>query len=471
MLPKFLPFSRDSQSRCQNADTRSAGRLAAAAVGLCAGLLLSAAAASASAWITFDFNLNAESHQEPRRVNLRSVSCPDSSLCVAVGSAGTYAVSMNPSAGASSWAIYNRPPDNQLDGDLRSVDCPTAGLCVAVEYDGIVQYTTNPGGGAAAWHAIEIPAEHLRGISCPKVSLCIAVGELGEIARTANPRGGSGAWTVEQLAGRDRLHAVACTAAAPLCVGVGESPIFTSTSPLSEVREWHSVGEPPGAVALTSVECPSAEVCLAGDVGSVLVTTDPTGPAAGWRREPLATNFQALGLSCINDTACVAATDNGEVFSSTNPTAPEPTWSPAEFPGESPIGLQGASCPSTSLCVAAGRSAQMAYSTDPFAPTSPTPRSTVRASPPRTILFGRQRRRLRLKPGKSTIGIHFLFTANGAVTGFRCKLDRRPYRHCRSPQQYALRLGRHVFKVEAFGPGGIDTTPASIGVRVLRPRR
>ncbi len=444
--------------------------MAAVAV-LCAAILAFAGTASASEWSTFDFNLDTLTHQEAKRVNLRSVSCPDSSLCVAVGSAGTYAVSMDPAAGASSWAIYDRAPDNQLDGDLRSVDCPTAGLCVAVEYDGVVQYTTNPGGGAAAWHPIELAAEHLRGVSCPKISLCIAVGELGEIARTTNPRGGSAAWTVEQLTGRDRLHGVACTAAAPLCVSVGDSPIFTSVSPLGEVREWQSVGEPPGAIGMTSVDCPSPEVCLAGDAGGVLVTTDPTGPAAGWRREPLPTSFQALGLSCVSVAACAAATDNGEVFTSTNPTAQEPIWSAAEFPGESPIGLQGASCPSISLCVAAGRSAQIAYSTAPFAPSRPAPVSTTRSSPPRTILFGRPRRRLRLKPEKTTAGIRFLFTANGAVTGFRCKLDRRPYGRCRSPKQYALPLGRHVFKVEAFGPGGVDTTPASIDVRVLKPRR
>ncbi|MGH9644260.1 MAG: hypothetical protein ACRD3Q_17790, partial [Terriglobales bacterium] len=57
----------------------------------------------------------------------------------------------------------------------------------------------------------------------------------------------------------------------------------------------------------------------------------------------------------------------------------------------------------------------------------------------------------------------FTFTAPGETgASFRCKLDKGPFKSCRSPKTYRhLKPGRHVFQVQAADAlGQADTTPA-----------
>lgn len=62
----------------------------------------------------------------------------------------------------------------------------------------------------------------------------------------------------------------------------------------------------------------------------------------------------------------------------------------------------------------------------------------------------------------------FRFAASGATaTGFECKLDAKPWRECVSPKTYKhLKPGVHVFRVRAFGPDGVDPTPAMRKFRI-----
>jgi hypothetical protein len=55
----------------------------------------------------------------------------------------------------------------------------------------------------------------------------------------------------------------------------------------------------------------------------------------------------------------------------------------------------------------------------------------------------------------------FRFNANIAGSTFQCKLDKKPFRSCKSPKTYkGLSEGKHTFKVRAIGPTGlVDPTP------------
>jgi len=65
----------------------------------------------------------------------------------------------------------------------------------------------------------------------------------------------------------------------------------------------------------------------------------------------------------------------------------------------------------------------------------------------------------------------FRFTADEPGAGFECRLDRRPYRRCRSPfTTKPLAAGRHRFLVRARSGGEVDPTPASWRFRVLPAR-
>jgi hypothetical protein len=64
----------------------------------------------------------------------------------------------------------------------------------------------------------------------------------------------------------------------------------------------------------------------------------------------------------------------------------------------------------------------------------------------------------------------FRFGSSGPVAGFECKLDRRPFRPCRSPfTARRLPYGRHSFRVRARDAEGmLDPTPALDTFRVVR---
>jgi len=66
----------------------------------------------------------------------------------------------------------------------------------------------------------------------------------------------------------------------------------------------------------------------------------------------------------------------------------------------------------------------------------------------------------------------FRFSANEAHARFQCKLDRRPFRFCRSPLTTPrLAPGRHVFQVRARGRlGRLDRSPARRAFRLVVPR-
>jgi hypothetical protein len=94
---------------------------------------------------------------------------------------------------------------------------------------------------------------------------------------------------------------------------------------------------------------------------------------------------------------------------------------------------------------------------------------------PRTGGAGRSARRpqttIRDRPARVTHRRAATFAFDSSLPGssFLCKLDRRPFKPCRSPfTARRLRPGRHVFRVKARAPGGsTDRSPAAWRFRVL----
>jgi hypothetical protein len=67
----------------------------------------------------------------------------------------------------------------------------------------------------------------------------------------------------------------------------------------------------------------------------------------------------------------------------------------------------------------------------------------------------------------------FRFTGSGAKNlKFNCKIDRQPWRRCRSPRTYShLKPGRHTFRVQAMLARGVfDSKPVKRKFRIRRPR-
>jgi Ca2+-binding RTX toxin-like protein len=84
------------------------------------------------------------------------------------------------------------------------------------------------------------------------------------------------------------------------------------------------------------------------------------------------------------------------------------------------------------------------------------PATRLSRRPPALILATAPRRR-----------VSFAFNASEPGSSFRCKLDRRPWRPCRSPRGYSVWPGRHAFRVYAIdAAGNRDRTPALFRFRV-----
>jgi hypothetical protein len=106
-----------------------------------------------------------------------------------------------------------------------------------------------------------------------------------------------------------------------------------------------------------------------------------------------------------------------------------------------------------------------ATATNAAGSTSQTSDPHAMPGPPETELTGTKMNLRRQK-------VRFGFEAVGAASGFLCKLN-RPHRPattlkgCGSPKIYKhLRPGRYLFLVRAFGPGGLDPTPARKRLRI-----
>jgi hypothetical protein len=417
------------------------------------------------------------------------VDCPSRSLCVAVGSNDAVASSSDPTGGIGAWRIgnlqepgsYSEPPAGSgtvlLPGaQIRGVSCPTTTFCVAVTRLGGIFTTTHPDGGVGAWNGFQLqesgPRTHLYGVSCPSPSLCVAVGLGGKIVTSTDPAGGPGAWSVAQLPEPLELQDVSC-ASPGLCVAVGMEgelggQIVTSSNPTGGAAAW-SVVRDPRFGSLMGVSCPASFFCVTGNDHAVLSATSPTGGPGAWKEAAGVTPLQLTAFDCASPTACAAVNNNFDVIASTNPGGPPADWTFTNaVPYTGPNGGFGISCPTVTLCVAVGTHYLIATSTDPFGDAPAAAGQKGGLQRPTVKLTHHPRRKIRT--AKKRVQVRFRFREIGAQMGFLCKLDKQRFRRCTSPRSYRVGLGRHAFRAKANDPGGPDQTVTTFRFRVL-PKR
>jgi hypothetical protein len=101
-----------------------------------------------------------------------------------------------------------------------------------------------------------------------------------------------------------------------------------------------------------------------------------------------------------------------------------------------------------------------------FATTEPEPKKEGEekdTTPPQTKIVKGPKAKTHAKKVK------FKFTSNEAGSTFKCKLDKKPVKSCKSPKTYKkLKPGKHLFKVWAIDKAGNkDPTPAKRKFKVL----
>jgi hypothetical protein len=75
-----------------------------------------------------------------------------------------------------------------------------------------------------------------------------------------------------------------------------------------------------------------------------------------------------------------------------------------------------------------------------------------------------------VRTSRAKTKVRFTFASDQAGATFRCALDKGRFRPCTSPATYAVKPGRHRFRVEALGAAGTDPTPAGLSFKVVRKK-
>jgi hypothetical protein len=422
---------------------------------------------------------------------LLNVSCPSESLCVATGSQNVIASSTNPTGGVGAWKVVYAGEGTDEIGpsgpvgpvrQIQGVSCPTTHLCVAVTALGQIYATTNPTGPASSWNVTEVPSEggntHLYGVSCPTASLCVAVSgrraNRGKVFTSTNPTGGPETWHPTDLGDSYDFRAVSCSSP-NLCVAAGANgELVASTDPTGGLSAWSNIGTPGGSGSLQTISCVPG-LCLSGNnEGNLLTSTSPR-QASSWRQRNGGGSVLVTGTSCPSSSACIAVDNNGHVSTSTTPTGGASAWTSTavapyspeteEFDPEHPNGLFGASCPSGSFCTVVGSGGQIYTSTNPFAPPPAPTKNTTGESKKRlhgpkrpTVTIGKfvlpSPRELRERRAHVQVRFH----ANGTIRRFECKIDRRRFLPCRSPERFRVEKDISGFRIYDFRVRAVGMT-------------
>jgi len=310
--------------------------------------------------------------------DLAAVSCPASGACTAVGqSIGLKHIVVDPVAATQdggTWQVSTLPlPANEISlGNqfgASGVSCPTTTMCLAVGsyYDSIQHQIAfldvqGPSGWALAGSGTSTPEANswsgLNGSSCWSSTGCVAVGWSTSEGQPSVPLVGTwdgATWQAStpltDLPGMsvESLSSVSCWAAGE-CVAVGEARQYTlSTSAVPVVAVLHagtwttSVPATAGtdtSASLNSVSCVDGSHCMAVGVaatpGAVVGTAFADSfDGSTWRPvtgiEPSgSSNSQLDGVSCTYSSCTAVGTPNvvslgSEAFITTT-TAQWPTW-------------------------------------------------------------------------------------------------------------------------------------------------
>jgi hypothetical protein len=281
--------------------------------------------------------------------DLDSISCPTSTLCVAVGdyqaASGYEKALIDVRRGTSGFTRMPAVPlPTAAYSQLTSVSCANAHTCVAVGYftgaTTPAEYTrlgtrsrlTRPFAehwNGTSWRMRLLPTpdptrdETLASVSCPASNLCLAVGTVGSARpRAFALRWHNGAWGVPSQGSNisdTRLNAVSCPRVG-FCIAVGERGSSTTFVRRWTDGRWTNVAaaafRPPGTynTKLTGVSCTSPTECWA--IGS-----RPKGPrplivehlhgthwsingSAAALPSGLPGPIDTFGLSCASITSC-----------------------------------------------------------------------------------------------------------------------------------------------------------------------
>lgn len=286
-------------------------------------------------------------------------------------------------------------------------------------------------------------------------------------------------WAVTNVDSSNDLTSVSCPSASLCVAGETGGNVVTSTNPTGGAGAWTVADASESGATIKGVSCPSASLCVAVDSGGNVVTsTNPTGGAGAWSVAHVGgpgTGISAglISVSCPSASLCVAVDYDDGVVTATNPTGGAGAWSVTHV--EKAGIFNAVSCASTSLCVIVDLIGDVVVGT-PAVPPVVDPGSgsgsTTIAPPVVKITSG---------PAAETTNQRATFTFRGVAGGaYECSIDAGAWAPCTSGETYGPLLpGDHLFRVRETLAGLTGPTasyrwtidlPRSCVLRVARAR-
>jgi hypothetical protein len=257
-------------------------------------------------------------------------------------------------------------------------------LCLAGDSKGGIWASVHPGRGKVSWSRERVNTAHggvaITAIACPALNLCVALDGNGQLMHSSNPAGGAKYWShatridpaTAPGGGYSGFSAISCPST-QLCVATDnavDGQIAYTTDPAGPASGWKLATIGTGVI-LDAVSCPTASLCVIG--GSVrYYSTDPTGGATAWTEIGSldGTSSMFSSLSCNTAKLCVGVgygnAGTGLSASTSTLTTAGGTWTGAYVGNDPPSPATGlvdsVSCPTRNLCVAVD-GASNAYTT------------------------------------------------------------------------------------------------------------
>ena len=307
---------------------------------------------------------------------ITDLSCPSTSLCVALPANGNAVEVANP-------LVHSRWTENLVDSEgglLQSISCPSVGFCAAVDLRGNLVTSSRPGDPTAPWRLAHIDGPftgksvELEGVSCPSAGLCVAVDNVGNVLSSQAPGSGPRAWHAAHIEGANEFDAVTCAPSSSVCVAVDvNGNAFTSTDPAGGASAWTRATV--SGTSFQGVRCVSASLCVAVDNSGNVLTSTPTTSPNSWSVTgnvpvPGSTTLKLPGqslMSCPSASLCVIPSFYlNQIFASTDPGSNPSAWVATPFP-DSSNGIWTVSCPAVTLCVGGSWDGTGFVSTQPAA--------------------------------------------------------------------------------------------------------
>jgi hypothetical protein len=251
--------------------------------------------------------------------SLSSISCPTTTMCMAVGS--------NPSAEEwtnGSWRTLSvTPPSGTTSATLFDVSCSRPTSCMAVG-DNLLRQTFIEHWDGTSWSLqfqLDEDNAGLNSVSCPSAKSCFAVGGGNSVSGapgTIAMHWNGTSWSSAPKASfgvNASLAAISCPSTT-FCLAVGASDIlelFNNPGVIEELRHgtWHESTVPSGNgnVLLSDVTCASARFCAwierqGGTTPYSAIVFSGRGRPAATGRTPNAADV--TGLVCPTKNDCIA---------------------------------------------------------------------------------------------------------------------------------------------------------------------